>query len=93
MAGLHRLRRRVPFVVFVLLLVVALLVLGFVCVCMSDHPVQALERALAAIPVAAPTTSVEFAALAALTVATMGATRLRYAPDRASPAALQRFLF
>jgi len=47
-------RARLPLVVFILLLVVALLLLGFACACLSDHPMQAIERVLASIPAAPP---------------------------------------
>jgi hypothetical protein len=45
--ALYALRTRMPLIAFVLLAVVCLVLLGFTCACLSDHPTQALERALA----------------------------------------------
>ncbi len=76
---------------FVLLLVFGLLLLGFACACITDHPVQVIERILAAIPALPPVLeiwSVQVVALVGLTLALV-----RPIPNaRPSPAALQRFL-
>ena len=91
--SLLRIRRRVPLVVFILLLILLVVALGLACACATDHPSQAIERALSAIPAAPPIIVVwSFAATAFFMVAaTHGRPRL--APGRASPAQLQRFLF
>ena len=82
-----------PLVVFILLLILLVVVLGVICVCATDHPAQALERALSVIP-AAPPLSVIWSALATvLFAATIVRLRPRLEPERASPAGLQRFLF
>ena len=47
--SLQALRGRMPLLAFILLAVVCLALVGFACACLSDHPVQALERALGAI--------------------------------------------
>jgi hypothetical protein len=85
-------RSRLPLIVFILLLIVALLLLGFACVCLSDHPLQAIARVLASIPAAPPVGeawSVQAIALAMLMLFAGGYVR---AVARPSPATLQRFL-
>ena len=52
--ALQDLRRRPPFLVFVVLAIVCLVLLGFACVCATDHPSQTIARALSAIPAAPP---------------------------------------
>lgn len=47
--SLIEMRRRLPLLVFVVLLIPFVLMLGFVCLCISDHPSQAAERAIGAI--------------------------------------------
>ncbi len=95
-------RARLPLVVFILLLIVALLLLGFACACLSDHPMQAIERVLASIPAAPPVSDVWSVQAIALDVWSVQAIALamlmlfagRYvrAVARPSPATLQRFL-
>ena len=46
MTGLERIRERMPFAVFVLLVVLAALILGFACACYGGHSLQALVRLL-----------------------------------------------
>ncbi len=85
-------RARLPLVVFILLLIAALLLLGFACACLSDHPMQAIERVLTSIPAALPLLEVwspNAIALALLMLLTAGYGR---AVARPSPATLQRFL-
>jgi hypothetical protein len=48
-----RLRRRLPLIVFILLAILCLLVIGFACACFTDHPEQAIDRAVSA-PAATP---------------------------------------
>jgi hypothetical protein len=93
MPTLERLRARLPLVVFVLLLILALLLLGFVCLCMSDHPVQAIERALLAIPSLPALVELWSLAVAVLVAAQFARARPRLWPERASPALLQCFRF
>jgi hypothetical protein len=88
---IDRLRRRLPPVVFVLLVVLALLLLGFACAFVTDHPLQAIERALAAIPALPPVLEVWSVHVLALTGAALAWVRV--IPNaRPSPATLQRFL-
>jgi uncharacterized membrane protein YbhN (UPF0104 family) len=81
-----------PLVAFVLLLIVLLLMLGFVCLCISDHPSQAVERVLLAIAHAPPAMVTAFV-FVAMSFATVTPRRVVAATGRASPASLQRFLF
>ena len=93
MLRLSEMRRLRPLPVFIVLLILFVLMLGFACVCISDHPSQAAERALGAIAHAPavieisallPLSMLLFVTVAAAPVAARG---------RASPAQLQRFLF
>ena len=84
-------RGRLPLVVLLLLAVICLALLGFACACLTDHPMQALERAIAAIPLVPAVIEIWSAVVALLAAATWVSIRrpLESAP---SPAALQRFL-
>ena len=89
--ALQRFRGRLPLVAFILLAVVCLLLLGFACACLTDHPMQAIQAALSAIPALPAQIEVWPLIVASLLAATgLLATGLR-APSR-SPAILQRFL-
>lgn len=90
---LSRLRGRMPLIAFILLAVVCLALIGFACACLSDQPMQAIDRATSvgsALPPLIEMWSLIF-------VAFVGAGLLfvfdRRAGSRASPALLQRFLF
>jgi hypothetical protein len=85
-------RARLPLVVFILLLIVALLLLGFACACLSDHPMQAIERVLASIPAVPPVGEVWSVQAIALAMLMLFAGRYVRAVARPSPATLQRFL-
>jgi hypothetical protein len=87
--GLQTLRGRMPPVAFILLAVLCLALFGFACACLSDQPMQALERALGAMP--ALPALVEVWSLIALASAMLASApqALARAP---SPALLQRFL-
>lgn len=85
-------RGRLPLVVFLLLAVICLALLGFACACLTDHPMQALERALAAIPLVPAVVELWPAAVAALLAAAGWVTFRRLPESALSPAALQRFL-
>lgn len=79
-----------PLVGLVLLAVLCIALLGFACACLSDHPMQALERALAAIP-AAPAV-IEVWSLALALLAGAGALATRNARATLKPPALHRLL-
>jgi hypothetical protein len=78
-------------VVFVLLLILGLLLLGFACACITDHPVQLIERVLAAIPALPPVLEVWSVRVLALFGLALALAR-PIPTARPSPAALQRFL-
>jgi hypothetical protein len=82
-----------PLVAFILVAVVCLALLGFACACLSDQPVQAIDRATSlgsALPPMIEVWSLVFVTL--LGASFLVAVRER-ASSRASPAVLQRFLF
>jgi hypothetical protein len=94
MASVLRQRReRRPLAVFVILLILCLLLLGFACICASDHHAQAIERAITAL--SALPGLIEVWSLIAVAFVGIGIARSarRSAFGRASPAELQRFLF
>jgi len=83
-----------PLVVFILLVILALMLLGFACACLTDQPMQTIERALsvllgppAVIDVWAGLLTAVVAGAALLATATSAA-----ASARSSPVFLQRFL-
>jgi len=89
--NVERFRARLPLFAFFLLLLICLLLLGIACACFSDHPMQALERALAFIPALPALVEVWFVALLALASALL-ATSTGKRARAPSPAVLQRFL-
>jgi hypothetical protein len=90
--ALQRLRERLPFVVFVLLLALGLMVLGFACACATGHPGQAVDRATSVI--ASAPAVIELWSMTALGLVLLVPLTLRRRAARApSPASLQRFLF
>ena len=93
MLSLNRIRSRLPLVVFVLLLILLVIALGVICVCATDHPAQVLERALNVIPAAPPLAAIWSLMATVLLAASFVRLRRWLEPERASPAALQRFLF
>jgi hypothetical protein len=85
-------RRRMPLLAFILLLVFVLLMLGVACACISDHPAQIIDRALGPGP-AAPAVIEMWSFAITLMLVTFVLVRPRRVAARSSPAALQRFLF
>jgi hypothetical protein len=91
--SLQAMRKRMPLVLFILLAIFCLIALGIACACASDHPMQNIDRALSAIPAAAPLVEVwTFSFAMLVTFAPLGLRRRRAERDT-SPAALQCFLF
>jgi hypothetical protein len=91
--SIARLRVRLPLIVFVLLLLLLVMLVGFACACLTDHPMQAIDRALAGVA-SMPAVMVVWTFVAAmLLMATLAIRRQPDALGRASPALLQRFLF
>lgn len=91
--SLQRWRGRMPLIAFILLALVCLALFGFACACLSDHPMQALERALSTIP--ALPALVEVWALTVLALFAAGALVAggETLSRSLSPAVLQRFRF
>ena len=88
---LERIRRRVPLVVFVLLLVMVVLAIGFACACFGD-PLKASDRTSGA-PFSMPALVEMWAAIVlALVVIPLLLARRISPASRASPAVLQCFL-
>ena len=90
--SLQTLRGRMPLVAFVLLAVVCLALLGFACACLSDHPMQALERALGAVPSLPALIQVWSLMALSLLAAGSAVAAVRPRSRGPSPALLQRFL-
>jgi hypothetical protein len=81
------LRRRMPFIVFVLLALLCLALIGVACACATGHPGQAADRAVAAIQAAPPLVEV-WTLLVLVLIA--GLLEFSPRPGRLSPVALQR---
>jgi hypothetical protein len=79
-------------VAFILLALLCLLLIGFVCACLSDQPAQAVERALLLGGALSPLV-VLWALLTALTVPRLLVTFRVPAMGRSSPLLTQRLLF
>jgi hypothetical protein len=92
-ASIQSLRRRLPFVVFILVLVVAVVMIGFACACIADHPGKALDRAISVVPAGVPLIEMWPLMMLLLAPAWLFVAAPRRAQGRASPPLLQRFLF
>jgi hypothetical protein len=79
-----------PLIAFILLAIICLALLGFACACVSDHPAQAVERAIAIGPILPAITEVWPFALSLL-LAAIAVVSLEAVARRPSEAALQRF--
>lgn len=92
--SLQQFRRRLPLVVFLLLLLVCVGVLALACACLTDHPLQVLAQAFSALAgLPAVVMSSPLLVLSLLGLVTLLAVSPLLPRGRASPAALQRFLF
>ena len=90
---LERLRGRVPLIAVILLALLCLLILGFACACLSDHPMQALQQALSSVQVAPALIEVwSLLALVALGASRIVASAVAARARAPSAANLQRFL-
>lgn len=85
-------RNHLRLIVFVLLVLIAVMLVGVACACLTDHPMQAIEKALSAIPLAQPLMEMWPVLAVGLFGGALTARLSRTARDRASPALLQRFL-
>ena len=90
---LQQFRRRLPLVVFLLLLLVCVGVLALACACLTDHPVQVLAQAFSALAGLPAVVMASLLALSLLGLVAVLAVSSLLPRGRASPAALQRFLF
>ena len=90
-ANLERLRDRLPLIVFVLIVIVALMLLGLAC--LTDDPMQAVERALSLVPALLVPVEAWATLFAALATSLLLGAQTSAAKGRASPALLQRFRF
>src|SRR2546425_13140100 len=88
-----RLRRRLPLIVFILLAILCLLLIGFACACFSDHPAQAIDRAVSAPAPRPASMGVGSFVTLVLFPDPLRLTGPLGGSGRASPAMLQRFLF
>lgn len=91
-------RRRdgwLPLCVCLLVILTCFAAVGATCAaCISDHPGQAIERTLISVPVAVAPPAAVWSLMFVLAFAPLVLRRPRFlAHGRASPAALQRFLF
>jgi hypothetical protein len=91
--SIQRLRQRLPLIVFVLLVILVLMAVGIACACATDHPMQAIERALSAIPAAPAVIEIWAYTFSAILLVALVVPERRRALGRASPEELQRFLF
>ena len=81
-----------PLIVFILVAIVGLLALGFACACFNEHPLKALERALASVP-ASPAPVVLWPVILVFLLGPALLLAGRREVVARSPADLQRFLF
>lgn len=86
------LRKRLPLVVFLLLVVLVLMLVGFACACLTDQPMLAVERALSVVSDPTAVVVVWAPLVATLFIAPLLLVSHALALGRASPARLQRFL-
>lgn len=93
MPSIQSLRGRLPFVVFLILLVIAVVMIGFACACIADHPGKALDRASSVVPAGVPLVEIWPLIMLLLAPAWLFVGAPQRARGRASPPLLQRFLF
>jgi hypothetical protein len=91
--SLESMRKRLPLIVFILLVLILVMLVGIACACLTDHPMQAVEKAISAIPAAPPVMEAWPVMVAGFFAAAFVVTLPVAARERASPALLQRFLF
>ena len=82
-----------PLILFLLLALLVLMLVGLACACLTDNPMQAIERVLTSLA-QLPTVAVAWSFMfATLLIAMPRLQRQGAGHGRASPAALQRFRF
>jgi hypothetical protein len=93
MPGLIALRTRMPLIVFLFLALLLLMLVGFACACLTDNPMQAIERVVSALGQVPALTVVWTLMFATLLLAQPRLQPQNAGRGRASPASLQRFRF
>ena len=72
-------RQRLPFPLFLMVLVIALMLAGLACACLTDHPEQVTERMLVAVAdLTAPLDLLRLLALGAVVVACVTVSTRRH---------------
>ena len=93
MPGIIALRSRMPLIVFLLLALLLVMLVGLACACLTDNPMQTIERVVSALA-QLPTVAVAWTFMfATVLIAMPWLQPQRAGRGRASPAALQRFRF
>ena len=92
MLSIQRLHDRLPLIVFIFLFVLLVMLVGVACACATDHPMQAIERALASIPASPTVVELWAYTFAAILLVGFVAPNTGRESGRASPQELQRFL-
>jgi hypothetical protein len=91
--SLQRLRGRAPMIALILVAPLCLLILGFACACLSDHPIQALQQALGSAQAAPALVEVwSLMTVVALSASLLAANTVSARARAPSSARLQRFL-
>jgi hypothetical protein len=90
--SIQRLRERLPLIIFVFFFILLVMLVGIACACATDQPMQAVERALSAIP-AAPAMIEVWTYMSTAILLALVVLQQRGAFGRTSPEQLQRFLF
>jgi hypothetical protein len=91
--SIARMRNHLPLFVFIFFVLIVVMLIGVACACATDHPMQAVDRAISAIPAALPVIDLwPFIVLLLAPPLLWLAVPVR-APARASPPLLERFLF
>jgi hypothetical protein len=93
---LQQTRRHARWIIALLLVLTALTAVGLACACMSDHPMQGIERVVTASLTTAgfvtpPATSVWPLAFAVVVAGVLLLPHIRFGYGRGSPPVLQRF--
>ena len=86
-------RKRLPLFVFIFLVLIFVMLVGIACACATDHPMQAIDRAVSAIPAALPVMDLWPLVVLLLVPPLLLLVVPVRAPARASPPLFQRFLF
>ncbi len=86
-------RQRLPLIVFIFLVLIIVMLVGIACACLTNHPMQAVEKAISAIPTTPPVMEAWPVMVLGFFAAALVVALPLAARERASPVLLQRFLF